>query len=279
MFFARLFQDLLPDAVSLHEPDIFNFNLKRGKGFSYALKQVRESGLRNFAFGRWNLIHLSDARLREELSHTDAVRMVHQRRRFFIDSRPGSVYVESSSGYYGLIDVLPDVFTQHRLAYIVRNGHDWVQSWMNWGALYNKGRIRRLLAHNWPRASEIRDDPCRSRWESMSRFEKICWCWAKLNGYALRVIQKNPHARIFRFEELFRSEDRYHHLKACVGFLTALCERPAPPARELKGWLERPLNRSEGAFPSWHHWTREQKAQFNHLCGPLMGELGYPLNP
>jgi len=280
-FFYTLFREIIPDGTSLHEPDVFNIVQYRetGERIRQILKQIREAGVYNMiirkALGKWSLIKLSDARVRGELGYTEAVQQVLSQREKFVHSRSGHVYIESSAAYYGLIDVLKDVYEHHRVAYIIRDGRDWVQSWMNWGEMYSKGKIRSLVAHTWPTASEIEGDPYGAKWKAMSRFEKVCWAWARLNEYALRTIQENPNARIFRFEDIFKSENRYQHLEELVQFVTAFPDAGQIVTAPLDGWLDRQIHKSSPRFPSWEKWSAEQKQQFRAICGPLMEKLGY----
>jgi hypothetical protein len=276
-FFYALFKDVIPGSTSLHEPD--GFHIGRGNGVRRIIEQTREAGAYNMfirkALGQWSLASLSHARVRGELGYAEAVRQVLSQRGQFVRSRSGSVYVESSLGCYGLIDVFKDVFARHRVAYIVRDGRDWVRSKMNRAQMYNRGRIRDLFAHRWPVASDFEDDCCRSEWATMSRFARLCWAWAKLNGYVLETIQKNPDARLFRFEDIFASEERYQRLADLVQFATAFPDVGRVATGSPEGWLDRRLNVSVGPFPSWEGWSPEQKEWFEVVCGPLMSRLGY----
>jgi hypothetical protein len=283
-FFQLLFEELITDGTSLHEPDYFNFGQYRGAGerIRQAIRQMREAGVSNLvvrkSLGHWSLVELSDARVRGELGYAEAVRRVLDQRREFVRSRSGSVYVESSSAYYGLIDVLKDVYRQHRVVYLVRDGRDWVQSKMNWGRMYAKGGIGGLLSHTWPTALDVADDPYQSRWGSMSRFDRLCWAWVRLNEYALAAIQENPNARLFHFEGLFRSEDRYRYLEDLVRFSTTFPRAEPIAVGPFDGWLERQVHQSEARFPPWEGWSAEHRQQFEAICGPLMRDLGYELD-
>jgi hypothetical protein len=283
-FFADLFRDVIPDCTSLHEPDVFNFFQYRSPSerISEVVKQLRESGIFNMtvrkALGTWSLIRLSDARIRGELSHGEALRRVLCQRTKFVHSRSGSIYIESSAAYYGLVDVLKDAFQYHRIVYIVRDGRHWVRSWMNWGGLYDMGRFRSLIAHNWPRASEIGGDPYEKKWNTMSRFEKVCWAWARLNNYALGTLKTNPYARLFLFEDIFESRDRQKHLEDLLHFVTTLLQTAPAFSAPVGDWLERKTHKSDGFFPSWKEWSRAHKEQFRMICGPLMSKLGYEIN-
>jgi hypothetical protein len=188
---------------------------------------------------------------------------------------PGSAYAEAHLAYYGLLDILPFAFRHHRAAYIVRDGRDWVRSHMNWGEFYGKRGLRKWLGHNMPSACDTPHDDYFLHWDDLSRFERLCWAWSRLNGYALEHLSENPHARLFRFEQIFLARDRYDQLKDLVGFATSL---PGLGTRRIgltDGSLEHPVHASSSAFPAWDRWTNEQKRQFGRICGPLMDQLGY----
>ncbi|MGC9400542.1 MAG: hypothetical protein ACP5HM_15595 [Anaerolineae bacterium] len=281
-FFAALFRDLIPNAISLHEPDVFNFFQYESKKerIRQTVKQIQEVGLYNLfsrrAFG--SVIELSDSRMRNDFEYEEFARQLLKLRCEFVESREGTIYVESSIGYYGLIDVLSCVYECHRVVYVVRDGRDWARSHMNWGEMYGKGKLRSIFAHTWPTAPEIAEDPYADQWSKMSRFEKICWAWVRLNRYALDTIQQNPNARVFRFEDIFESEDRYQHLAELVNFATDMPGVDPVPAEALEGWLDRRIHKSSGDFPAWPEWSTQQKQQFKEICGSLMEELGYELN-
>jgi len=286
-FFYSLFSELISDGTSLHEPDVLNISQYHGtkKRLVEIVKQARESGVYNLfirkAIGRWSLIELSDARARGDISRPETSKHVLKLREYFINSRPGSVYIESSIALYGLIDILQYVCETHKVAYIVRDGRDWIKSWMSWSngsGIYDKGRIRSLVAHTWPTAAECKGDSHAKKWQSMSRFGKLCWGWSRLNRYALGTIQQNPNARVFRFEDIFESEDRYQHLAELINFATDMPGVDPVPAEALDGWLDRRIHKSSGGFPAWSEWSTQQKQQFIEICGPLMEELGYELN-
>jgi hypothetical protein len=283
-FFSALFTDILPDSASLHEPDVFNFLQYEGTNerLRQTVKQIRQVGFHHLfvrkALGRGSVIKLSDLRVCGRLEYSEAARRLLKQRSTFVGSREGSVYIEANAGYYGVLDVLDDVFVHHKAAYIVRDGREWVRSNMNWGQMYNKGKIRRFLAHTWPAASEMEEDPFRSEWNSMSRFERICWAWIRLNEYALRTIEENPDARVFRFEEIFKANGRHQHLTELVSFATDMPGVGPVPPRALDGWLDRKIHGSSGDFPAWPEWSSEHRGQFSEICRPLMEALDYELD-
>lgn len=280
-FFQELFADIVPNATSLHEPDYVNFGQYTGMNerVRQLIRQIQESGFSNLVvrklLGKWSLIELSDARLRGTLAYDEAVQRVLEQRKDFIQSQAGSIYIESSSAYFGLIDVLEDIYQQHRVVYIIRDGRDWVRSKMNFGNMYKKGKIRSIVSYNWLTAWDIEDDPYQSQWMTMSRFEKICWAWVRLNDYALATIPKGPNAKMFRFEDIFRSEDGYQHLSDLVQFATTFPDCEVIPTSSVDGWLDQQIHKSSRQFPAWSEWTIEQRRQFKEIAGPLMERVGY----
>jgi hypothetical protein len=279
-FFGKFFSAILPDATSVHEPDIFQ-NTGIENKWGHYLNQVRRAGVWQMvilkALGKWTLVKLSDEKFLARLRSEQAMRGLLAQRASFIKRQPGSIYVEANIGYYGLLDITPRVFQNHRAVYIIRDGRDWVRSHMNWGEFYGKKGFRKLISHNWPPASAVTADPFAGRWVSLSRFEKLCWAWARLNKYALKTLAGNPHVRVFQFEQIFSGEGRYRTLNDLVEFTTT--QPGIDPARvgDVSGWLERQSHQSMDGFPAWEGWTRGQQNFFKDVCGELMEAMGYQI--
>jgi hypothetical protein len=279
-FFSKLFADIIPDCTSLHEPNTIVLTIDK-VGLEQYVQQIRRAGIWRMVFlkalGKWSLAKLSDARFLGNLSYHQAVSDLSGQRMGFISKMPGSVYVEANLGYYGLLDVIPAVFKHHREIYIVRDGRDWVRSMFNWGEAYGKKGIRRYFSHQWPAASDIPEDSYAEKWNNFSRFEKLCWAWTKLNGYALNSISTNQHVQVFHFEKIFSGQERYRYLNNLVTFATSLPGIDPEHIGKTDGWLEQKIHQSSNEFPAWEKWTSEQKHQFGQICGPMMEKLGYTL--
>jgi hypothetical protein len=276
-FFAKLFADIIPNCTSLHEPDIIKFTGVKNR-FAHYNQQTQRAGFWRMvilkAFGKWTIAKLSDSKLTGTLSLSEAAKNLHTQRNEFISRMPGSVYVESNLGYYGLLDVIPCVFKNYRTIYIVRDGRDWVRSMMNWGEVYGKRGVRSLFAHKWPTAKDIKNDQYANQWDDFSRFEQLCWAWSRLNEYALNTIPENPYARIYKFENIFVDENKYQNLDDLVSFAVSL---PGITGRSgsINGWLEQKIHQSSSQFPGWEQWTKDRKRRFEEICGPQMEKLGY----
>lgn len=279
-FFAKFFADVVPNCTSLHEPDIIQFVGVESR-FRQLIQQIRRVGLWRIIFlkplGKWSLVKLSDARFLGLIDHDHAAKKLYNQRAEFIQNMPGSIYVESNIGFYGLLDVASSVFKNQRVVYIIRDGRDWVRSSINWGEIYGKKGLRKVYAHVWPSAKDFSDDPLAEDWDTLSRFEKLCWAWTRLNEYALNSLKQNPSARLFQFEKIFVGQERYQYLDELLRFATTLPSINFEEIRKPTGWLERKIHQSSDNFPGWENWSHQQKSQFKDICGPLMTKLGYEL--
>jgi len=165
----------------------------------------------------------------------------------FITNMPGTVYVEADLGSYGLLDAIPGAFKYHKEVYIVRDGRDWLRFMLNWGEVYGKKGVRNYLSHGWVTASSISEDPYAENWDRLSRFEKLCWPWTKLNRYALDSAVPNPQTRIFHVERIFLGKERYEYLGDLVEFATSLP--------------------GHGSCQGWERWTADQKGKVERMGG------------
>ncbi len=280
-YFYTLFEEMIDDCSSFHEPDVFHARLDEGfQDFLIASKiKLAKVGWKYLliqkVLGNFSLVKVSDSRLRGALTYENSIKILIEQRSDFILNNQETTYMESSFCYYGLIDLLPKVFANHRIAYIVRDGRDWVRSFHNWGKIYAKNRLRRLIGHTWPRADQYPDDPYYGTWNDMSRFERLCWAWNKLNRYALESIPQNPDAELFRFEDLFSSEDKYDRLAELMSFLLAVHDGETIP--NLHGKLEVKVQESANRFPNWLEWSSREKNLFIEHCGELMTKLSYDI--
>ncbi len=275
-FFAKVFDTAIPDGTTLHQPDIIG----RSKPI---LKQFQDSGFINLTirrtFGNWSLIKLSDQRIKGSISSEQAAKELYRQRASFIASKPGAAYIESSSGYYGLLDVVGKVFQNYKLIYIIRDGRDWVTSQYNWGGLYSQdlilGKLKHLLGHKWLTAADFPNDPLADNWHNLSRFEKICWAWAKLNHKAIGHSQSDKYIKLIKFEDIFKSDCGHQNLINLTQFAVNLPQPISINLDDISGILKKPENKSLGNFPDWHHWSSKQKSFFEQICGPMMKEADY----
>ncbi len=276
-FFASLFGKIIPGANSFHEPDIYQFYTKDRWG--YFVERLKNAGFTNMVIkkllGKWSMIKLSDMRVTGELTYNQAVKEVSDQRNDFVRTKNGSVYIESNAGYYGLVDILSGVYRQHKAIYLVRDGREWISSALKVGELYANRGIRDLIAHQMPTAAQVPGDPYASSWDNSNRFFKLCWAWSTLNGYAISMVEKNPNARLVKFEDVFTGDQKYQKLDELVKFATDMPALENIKMGTTQGWLEKKINQSDNNAGSWKGWTSEEKKQFETICGPLMAKIGY----
>lgn len=278
-FFAEFFSEVIPDITSFHEPDIFHLAPERGHSVRELITQISTVGVHNLVFkkiaGRWSIIEISDRRISGMIDDEHAIDLLIDQRKDFINNQHGRLYIESNAGFYGLIDLLPSVFENQRVIYIIRDGRDWVTSKMNWGEMYNKSVSRKIFGHTWLTAPDYKNDQYANQWEDMSRFERLCWAWAQLNRTALDATAKNPNTKVIKFENIFYGEDRYHTLNQIMDYLLDHPSIDITATSSTQGWLETRIHKSSGSFPSWQNWSEDQMTVFDEFCQPLMEEMDY----
>ena len=122
----------------------------------------------------------------------------------------------------------------------------------------------------------MKNDPYKSKWKSMSRFEKLCWAWITMNQYAIDKISKNPNSNLFKFEDIFNSDNRYDNLRELIDFATSFPDGKKIAYGSLEGTLEKKININPSyEFPSWKKWSSNNLKRFKNICEPLMNKLEY----
>jgi len=187
----------------------------------------------------------------------------------------GLGYVESSHFLSHLIPELQDRY-EARFIHLYRDGRDFVRSGLgrNW---YRRSRvdewvktqIRRTFAldlgFSW--ADHRLDPPGRLR----SRFERIAWLWAEINGVILRGLERVPPGRVesVRVEDF--GEDTVRRLSRFLGF-----ELEENLLKRMLGVAARRPNRTRryrAASPD--AWSDRQIEQFYAIAGEMYERLGY----
>lgn len=275
-FLADLFGRIVEQCDSFHEPDVFK-RIALGSLLAH-WGAVRNFGLFQYTLGKvcgkGGIRSLSVARIANRLPSEVIASALLEQRRKFVDALPGPVYVESSNQLHGLIDIIPLVFSQCRIIFVVRDGRAWVRSRMNSGRWFCRGDV---LSYFNRRLSPLALDhhELASRWRDMSRFEKLCWSWTAINGAALRQVVRAEMARTFKFEELFHPPHGCSDLAGLLSFATSF-DGEHLSFGSLNGALKKKVNVAPtNSFPAWQDWSADQRAQFERHCGELMHELGY----
>lgn len=273
-FLADFFSKTLDGCIALHEPGAVKWkSLKKLPG------TIRHFGLKNIVFkklvGSWGISVLSNKRISGTMTEHEVAERLYRERHDFIEKLSCQMYVESSYQYYGILDILPQVFQNVKIIYVIRHGYDWVSSHMNKNDWYASGDIHRLLGLRL--TPNVSDGIFYERWKGMSQFEKVCWSWQKINSFALKSIEALPQARVYRFEDLFYSKKGTEYLDELILFAKD-CPANQWAYHSPENVLEKKVNKpSNYDFPSWTQLPDVQKRQFIEICGPLMDKFGYQL--
>jgi hypothetical protein len=202
---------------------------------------------------------------------------LHERRSRIEVSLPDStvIYGEVNSLLRYFLPEMHEVFDQPFLAFLVRNGRDFIRS--AWGrSVYTE---RSLHGHILPADS----DPWAGNWTEWSRFEKLAWYWDHTNQHLLRQLpvwlRLEDEATAFaplsrkileplglrldvevfeRLKNVKRNTSRGYGEKAQTRGLLSLFRSTRPEMSSALG-----------------PWTEEMEATFQTICGRTMSRLGY----
>ena len=219
-----------PDASVFHEPVLADF---AAYPRAYFDEEAAESYIRRF---RKREIYL---RLRGEEVRT---------------------YGEVNTNLRRHCKVLRREFTNSTLLHLVRDGRDVVRSMMS----------RRTFQPWDPVTSLIHpkeEDPWRSAWPRMSRFERCCWYWLVENRYLRTCADKTV---------------QFENLLSDYGYLQRSILDPLSlhiPRDQWRSAVNRPENATKRyRIPHWSHWDADMRDAFDTICGEEMQRNGYEIS-
>lgn len=275
-YFGDVLSSLIPDAFSVHEPDVLtDFKLK-------SVQQIKLFGLYQLVFGKLigktGIRNLSQNYLSGKIDIDELNTAVSKHRRRYYESIAEDLIIESYSGWYGVIPAIRQLFKYYKIVVIVRDPRDWVTSNMNWGTMYGKRDwVDRLgLGRLEPRL--VNDSDFISQWPRFNRFQKLCWSWKTIYEIILQNIRHDPNAYIMKFEDVFHSRYKYEHLQRLLDHITAFSDRHFF-YQILEGILDQRKNINiSSEFSTWIHWRDEMKDHLDRICWDLAAQFGYCLS-
>lgn len=279
-FFSRMFDRLLPDCDSFHEPEVVSRPYTDSLRIIWKHFGLAKCFCRKFTLGG-SLRKLSIARRGGAVSDEFACEALYRLRQRFVASLKGASYAECNLQLWGMIDLVPKVFSNSRIVYLVRDGRDWITSLINFsGGFFGPRDIVQKLGMGRLTPATIPGDEWADAWASFSQFQKHCWTWERMNRFSVEGVKKCPNARLWRFEDVFASENRYEHLADLVEFATAMPDGTRLDHGGIDGLLEKRIHASQpNKLQGWRDWTPEMCRQFHEIGSGLMGELGYGQEP
>jgi len=202
-----------------------------------------------------SMFKLSADRAAGRIDDAKAIEYVYKQRKRYISKVKQSLYVESNAHLYGVLDLLSRIFPHCKFIYIIRDPRTWLRSALNTPeyVLYSPIDFRFFKAS--VRAIDFKEDPYYHRWDQMSKFEKYCWYYNKVNTFALSLMVGKDNFRIFRFEDLFQASDRVCEFKNMLDFATNF-EHQQYPYRLKEEMIEKKVHSrsKKGKLPHWREW-------------------------
>ena len=126
---------------------------------------------------------------------------------------------------------------------------------------------RELLGRKDPMAKLVRppvEDPLTEQWNTLSRFEKLCWLWASDNKFIRAHVSHN-----IRFEFLLKDFDYFREM--VLDFLGLEMAESTWAAGVSSVNNATPCH----AFPEFSDWSSSERRAFYSICGGEMAFYGY----
>jgi len=278
-FFGDLLSSMIPGSYSVHEPDVLGGINRR------TWQRIKTFGayhmLLGRALGRTGIRNLSQKFLAGRIDRQQLAASLHRQRSAYYANIAGDPIIESYYQWYGVLPVVPLLFEHVRVVALVRDPRTWVTSCMNFGTYYGPRDLVSQLGFRRLDPKLAGDADYAGLWSDMSPFERLCWTWRAVNGRLLEFseAEANANARVFRYEDLFLSDDRGAHLADLVQFITSFADRRFPCAFDDSVLRQRRHASDRRSFPDWPQWSAADARRLDEICGPLMAALGYGGEP
>jgi hypothetical protein len=279
-FFGSRMSELVEGCTSHHEADVLWLSQP-----AQWLEKFRKFGFARLTWGRlsprYSLRALSIARQTGSISDYLARSCILECRGPLIRSTVTPIFLEANAQYSAVIDLLPDIFPNARVAHLIRDPRAWVTSWMNFrSGYYSTYDLRQWLPGGRLTARMFPTDPSHDAWPAMSRFERLCWAWNHENNSAISAAAKCNSVRVYRFEDLLGQSAKSATLKEMLDFLTTFPNGLKAAWHIPIGALDTKVHsKAEGLFPPWTAWPAEQARCLASHCGSLMEDFGYGHEP
>jgi hypothetical protein len=246
------------------------FLLSTGRSGTAALAKVLELAPGITAFHEpWpQMLEERQQALHEVWTATDSYGQLFLKARAGLIARStlgGKVYAETSARLTFFAPAIAQVLPEARFIHLVRHPGDVIRSGMR-RSWYSDNRSDRYRIR--PQAG----DPYFENWESLPRFEKICWYWNAYNSFALRFtdIVEARRFLLLKAEDLFAA--RGETLEQLFEFIGV----PSPGSEALAAELDHKHNRQvKNDYPRFEEWNESQRKTLAAVAGDTMTALGY----
>ncbi|MFI3226137.1 MAG: hypothetical protein R3Y09_01895 [Clostridia bacterium] len=273
-FFAKYLNVMIEDSVSLHEPGTPWFSKPK-----QLFTQIRDYGVYHLSIGQGKNTHsmykLSRDFMAGDITKVQAckniLRINNQVDKLYNDAK---VIVYSSGHIYGLLNLIDEVYDDSRFVFIIRDPRDWIGSALNKMEYSLYGPVEIFFRKLSLQPSCLKNDPYAENWKKLSKFEKYCWFYNKLNENAMQVMKNKSNFRVFKYEDIFLSDKKAENFEDMLNFATDF--NSGKIQCDFKSELiSKRVDSKQAKAKAWENWSAEEVKIMQKHCGSLMEQFGY----
>jgi len=272
-FFGERLNEVFPDTAAFHEPDTIN-----QRHFLHDLTTVVRrfgvyQGVIGKAFGRTGLRNVADRFVAGRISESEAIEQFLEHRARFYQTQRERFVIESNYALFPLLPLLPKLVKQYRVVAITRDPESWIRSYMRKDDRYGSKDFLQVLGQRIS-PERIQDEATLKEWPRMATNERLAWFWQLVYGRIAAAADQDDNIRIFRFEDLFYSDEREKYFLEMATFLKGIAGDRVTP-RVPAGFLDDVRNASPN--PKSPIDGEEIAAAAAKWCDPLRQRWDYPV--
>jgi hypothetical protein len=275
-FFGRFLSEEIEDSFSVHEP----VALWLSRPYEWHKKR-KNFGWFRMTIGQFlpstSMFKLSADRATGRIKDEKARRYAFNQRKDYVGNIRQSLYIESNTHLFGVLDLIDDIFPDSNFIFVIRDPRTWVRSALNAPeyVLYSFLDFRFFQAS--VRAIDFPEDPYYHNWKKLSKFERYCWYYNFLNTYVMNKMKKKKNFKIIKFEDLFYSKHRKDYFEEMLYFATGVNHSKKYNYKFDEKKLEKKVHsRSKmGLLKHWKSWDKEKARIIQKHCKRWFEEYNY----
>lgn len=272
-FFAKHLHTMIDHSVSLHEPGTpWPSKPKQLMG------QIKDYGFYHLTLGQNKNTHsmykLSRDYIAGVVDRDQAKQNILSINQKVDALNPADVVIYSSGHIYGLLGLIDELYEDARFVFVIRDPRDWIGSALNKMEYSLYGPIELLFRELSLQPVCFENDPYRARWQYLSKFEKYCWFYNKLNELVLEEMKDKPNFKVFRYEDVFLSDQKEEHFSALLDFAVSFEDGKIECECDTS-LIGQKVDSKQSKAKHWAKWSPEQAKIMDKHCGKLMAEYGY----
>ncbi|WP_105614315.1 sulfotransferase [Vallitalea okinawensis] len=274
-FFAKNMDAMIDNSVSFHEPGT-PWPSKPKK----LLRQIKDYGLYHLTLGQNKNTHsfykLSRDYVTGDISRDEAKENIINISNKTIKFLNKQIYIESSGHIYGLLDLIDEIYDDTRFVFVVRDPRTWINSALKKKEYSLYGFIELFFKKISLQPSCFKNDPYKHEWNCMSKFEKYCWFYNKMNEIAISSMEGKSNFKIFKYEDIFLSEQKSENFRKLLDFATDFENSDIKVKLNPELLNKKVDSRSyKKKKLDWENWNKEKALLLQKHCGKWMDTFGY----